>query len=111
MPPSCGEQGVTFAVVVVKSHVVNSDSSRREAVSGFGVHFRGVPMLMVQDGRGRPTFWGRRDIVSFLPRAGRSPAVAPLFLRRGHDRFIKTVLGRIAEAITNKMTCPPRVRP
>ena len=63
------EQGVTFAVVVVKNHVVLSDSSRREAMNTFGAHFPGVPVvLMTQDGRGRPTFWGRPDIVRFLAR-------------------------------------------
>lgn len=61
------EQGVTFAVVAVKGHVVSSDSSRREAIDAFGAHFPGVPIvLMVQDGRGRATFWGRQDIVRFL---------------------------------------------
>jgi hypothetical protein len=61
------EQGVTFAVVVVNSHAVSSDSSRREAIAAFAVHFPGVPIvLMNQDGRGRPTFWGRKDLVNFL---------------------------------------------
>jgi hypothetical protein len=61
------EQGVKFAVVVVKSHVISSDSSRREASTTFGAHFPGVPIvLMAQDGRGRPTYWGRPDIVRFL---------------------------------------------
>jgi hypothetical protein len=61
------EQGVTFAVVVVKGGVVSSDSSRREAMSTFAAHFADVPIvLMVQDGRGRPTYWGRPDIVRFL---------------------------------------------
>lgn len=61
------EQGVTFAVVIVKGHVVNSDSSRREAITAFGANFPGVPIvLMTQDARGRPTYWGRRDIVQFI---------------------------------------------
>jgi hypothetical protein len=61
------EQGVTFAVIPVKGHVVNSDSSRREAMATFGTHFPGVPIvLMVQDSRARPTYWGRPDIVRFL---------------------------------------------
>jgi hypothetical protein len=61
------EQGVTFAVVVVKPHVVNSDASRRQALVGFSGKFPGVPIvLMAQDGRGRPTYWGRPDIVGFL---------------------------------------------
>ena len=61
------EQGATFAVCVVKPHVVNSDSSRREAIASFSPKFPGVPIvLMAQDGRGRPTYWGRPDIVRFL---------------------------------------------
>ncbi len=61
------EQGVTFAVVAVKSHVVTTDLTRREAMTSFGTHFPGVPVvLMAQDGGGRPTFWGRPDIVRFL---------------------------------------------
>ena len=63
------EQGVTFAVVVVKSHVLNSDSSCREVATGFQPAFPGVPVvLMAQNGRGRPTYWGRPDIVRFLAR-------------------------------------------
>lgn len=61
------EQGVTFAVVAVKTNAIGSDSSRREAASAFQVHFPGVPIvLMAQDGRGRPTYWGRSDIVRFF---------------------------------------------
>src|SRR4051812_15876484 len=61
------EQGVTFAVVVVKGHAVPTDSSRRQAMAGAAVPFPGVPIvLMVQGGRGRPTYWGRPDIVRFL---------------------------------------------
>jgi len=33
------EQGITFAVVVVKGHVISSDSSRGRRCSAFGVHF------------------------------------------------------------------------
>jgi hypothetical protein len=60
---------VTFAVIAVKNYVVSSDSSRREAITSFGSHFPGVPIvLMAQDSRGTPTFWGRPDIVRFLSR-------------------------------------------
>lgn len=63
------EHGVTFAVVVVKAHVVASESSRDEAAASFAAKFPGVPIvLMAQDGRGRPTYWGRSDIVRFLAR-------------------------------------------
>lgn len=61
------EQGVNFAVVIVKHHVMGSDSSRRDATAAFNRHFPGVPViLMAQDGRGTPTYWGRPDIVRFL---------------------------------------------
>jgi hypothetical protein len=60
------EQGVDFAVVVVKRHVVNSPSERDEAVSAFSIEF-GVPsVLMAQDSRGVPTYYGRPDLVRFL---------------------------------------------
>lgn len=63
------EQGVTFAVVVVKAHAMNTDDNRRAAAATFQPHFPGVPIvLMKQDGRGRPTYWGRQDIVRFLSR-------------------------------------------
>ena len=63
------EQGVTFAVVAVKRQVLGSESSREEAIGAFAAQFPGVPIvLMAQDGRGRPTYWGRNDIVRFLAR-------------------------------------------
>ncbi len=52
------EQGQTFAVVVVKRHVVQSRSEASRAISTFSPVF-GVPVvLMAQDSRGRPTFYG-----------------------------------------------------
>lgn len=61
------EQGVEFAVVVVKKHVLSGESSRRQAAASFQASFPGIPIiLMAQDGGGRPTFWGRPDIVRFL---------------------------------------------
>lgn len=56
------EQGVTFAVVVVKQHALNDD-----ARATFQPAFPGVPIvLMSQDSRGVPTYLGRPDIVRFL---------------------------------------------
>jgi len=61
------EQGVTFAIVIVKSHVMHSQSECQEAALCFSAYFPDVPIiLMAQDGRGIPTYWGRRDIVNFL---------------------------------------------
>lgn len=60
------EQGQTFAVVVVKPHVVQNRSEAANAISGFAPIF-GVPVvLMAQDSRGRPTYYGRPDIAKFM---------------------------------------------
>lgn len=60
------EQGATFAIVVVKSHVLSS-SDREQTRAGFSRYFPGVPLiLMAQDSRGTPTYHGRPDIVKFL---------------------------------------------
>ncbi|MGV3615750.1 MAG: hypothetical protein ACO1SV_10490 [Fimbriimonas sp.] len=61
------EQGVRFAIVVVKRHVVQSRFEANRTVAAFAPHFGGVPViLMAQDHRGVPTYFGRTDIVRFL---------------------------------------------
>jgi hypothetical protein len=62
------EQGITFAIVVVKQSVLQSSSSHIEEVrSGFHSVFPGMPIvLMAQDSRGNPKYHGRTDIVKFL---------------------------------------------
>lgn len=61
------EQGVTFGVVVVKSHVLNSPDERQNMIRFGQAAWGAVPIvLMSQDIRGTPTYWGRRDIVDFL---------------------------------------------
>lgn len=63
------EQGQTFAVVVVKSHVVQNRLAASDAIRAFSPTFGGLPVvLMAQDGRGRPTYFGRPDIARFLSR-------------------------------------------
>lgn len=60
------EQGVTFAIVVVKPHVVQSRVEAAAAIRSFTPIF-GVPVvLMAQDSGGRPTYFGRQDIARFL---------------------------------------------
>jgi len=63
------EQGVTFAVVVVKPHVLTSPT-KEEIRSSFSRYFPfGAPIiLMAQNSRGIPTYHGRKDIVNFLSR-------------------------------------------
>ncbi len=61
------EQNITFAVVIVKQHIIQSDSTARDAIAAFAPAFPGVPVvLMAQDSRGVPTYYGRRDIAQFM---------------------------------------------
>jgi hypothetical protein len=64
------EQGATFAVVVVKKHILDSAIKSSEAIRVFRKHFPGLPItLMAQDSRGVPSYRGERDdIVKFLVR-------------------------------------------
>jgi hypothetical protein len=61
------EQGVTFAVVVVKRHVTSNRGEASQAIQGFGRYFPGMPIvLMSQDASGQATYFGRPDISKFL---------------------------------------------
>ena len=61
------EQGETFAVVVVQRHVVDNRLTAARAVSQFSAVFPGMPVvLMAQDSRGTPTYYGRQDIARFM---------------------------------------------
>jgi len=61
------EQGVTFAVVIVQQHIIEQHSEGNQAIRAFQPLFQGLPVvLMAQDGRGVPTYYGRPDIVNFL---------------------------------------------
>ena len=61
------EQGVTFAIVVVKRNILNSQTQRQQAARTFQSLFPSMPIvLMAQNSRGTPSYWGRKDIVNFL---------------------------------------------
>jgi hypothetical protein len=61
------EQGVTFAVVVVRSHVVDDRSRANQLIHSLEPHFGWVPIvLMAEDYSGRARYYGRRDIAKFL---------------------------------------------
>lgn len=61
------EQGVTFAVVVVRQSVLQSTIEANRALQSYQPVFPGMPVvLMAQDGRGRPTYFGRRDLSQFM---------------------------------------------
>lgn len=61
------EQGVTFAVVIVKKSVLDNRSEAARLIHTFQPLFPGLPVvLMAQDLRGVPSYYGRRDIAKFL---------------------------------------------
>lgn len=61
------EQGVSFAVVIVKKHILDNRIRADAAIRSFGPAFRDMPvLLMAQDARGRPSYYGRPDISRFL---------------------------------------------
>jgi hypothetical protein len=61
------EQGVTFAVVIVKKSVIDIPTEAKKAIKSFLPLFPGIPvLLMAQDTRGVPTYYGRKDIAIFM---------------------------------------------
>jgi hypothetical protein len=60
------EQGISFAVVIVKKHVIDS-AEANQTIAAFQPVFPGLPVvLMAQDHQGTPTYYGRQDIARFL---------------------------------------------
>lgn len=63
------EPGVTFAVVIVQRYVLVSLVKRNRVIDEFASVFGYVPVvLMANDSRGTPTYYGREDIVESLAR-------------------------------------------
>lgn len=61
------EQGVKFAVVIVKKSVFDNSFERDKALASFSPFFPGLPvLLMAQDYSGNPSYYGRPDISRFL---------------------------------------------
>lgn len=61
------EQGVNFAVVIVKPSVLHGPkSSKDDLVATFSLEFGAPAVLMAQDSRGVPTYYGRHDLVNWL---------------------------------------------
>lgn len=61
-------QGVDFAVIVVKHHVLASTTEASRMVATLQVQLGRPVVLMAQDHRGHPTWYGRRDIAKFMSR-------------------------------------------
>lgn len=62
------EQGVTFAIVIVKAHILNNHTEANRLITSFQRDVFGpIPVvLMTQDFQGTPTYYGRQDIADFL---------------------------------------------
>ena len=60
------EQGHTFAVVIVKPHVVQNRNSAAKMIQGVTPTFGMPVVLMAQVRRGRATYYGRPDIARFM---------------------------------------------
>lgn len=62
------EQGVNFAVVVVKKSALHNLGQRDQLIATYSRrYFGGVPVvLMGQDAKGEPEYYGRQDLVKWL---------------------------------------------
>lgn len=70
------EQSQTFAIVMVKRHLLDSSHEANETIRAFTPYFPGMPIVLAgQDPWGRFTYFGRRDISAFL--ASISPTRIP----------------------------------
>ncbi len=70
------EQSQTFAVVLVKRHLLDSSHEANNTIHAYISYFPGMPVVLAgQDPSGRFTYFGRRDISAFL--ASVSPTRIP----------------------------------
>lgn len=61
------EQQITFAVVVVRRGIIDNQQEAAQTAAAFSPAFNRVPVvLMEQDSRGTPRYFGRTDIARFL---------------------------------------------
>ena len=59
------EQGVTFAVMVVKPHVLNSPSEREKVIAALTIQMRMPVVLAASKGNGIE-YWGQPDLSNFM---------------------------------------------
>lgn len=61
------EQGVTFAIVIVKASAIQSSADADRTREGMQDLFPGLSIVLAsQDSRGRFEYQGRKDLVGFL---------------------------------------------
>jgi len=72
------EQGVEFAVVLVKLQLLRGAKSEKDAaVRTWSIEFGRPAVLMAQDTRGEMEFYGRRDLSQWLANNILDPAQLP----------------------------------
>jgi hypothetical protein len=59
------EQGVTFAIISVKSYVVHNQTEANKAIYSLQMMFK-MPVVLVSLENGQPYYFGRKDIVKFM---------------------------------------------
>lgn len=77
------EQGVTFAVVLVKKHVFNFITSKMDAISSFRPYFPGAHIILARQQPGGMEYYGDEDIVAFLSNIHSSQLPWKRYSRRG----------------------------
>jgi hypothetical protein len=61
------EQGVTFGIVIVKESAIRDHCAANDLIVAYQPVLGVAPVvLMAQNGRGVPKYYGRKDIVAFL---------------------------------------------
>ena len=60
------EQGIRFAVIIVKRYILEDAAEAQKAIRHFGALFDIPIVLMAQNTTGRPIFRGRPDLVQFM---------------------------------------------
>ena len=65
------EQGVTFAVALMKDHVLNSQSVSREQIQAVS-HALGCPLVVLMGERNGKLRGNRQDLVNFVSKLHRS---------------------------------------
>lgn len=61
------EQGITFGILIVKRHILNNRTEANRLLPQASAVFDGIPtILMAQENRGVPSYYGRQDIVNFM---------------------------------------------
>jgi hypothetical protein len=106
------EQGVTFAIVIVKPHVIDNAFEADRTMASLQPVFPGMPVvLMAQDYRGVPTYYGRRDISQFMASVPARMCVVEGVYAQLKTPFLSTTAARfeygVALANSLKNPCLP----